>query len=380
MKRIAIIADSHFSEASRFAECIRIHDWIADELEREGCDMVLLSGDIYDRASSPIERQAVAAWLTRIAEVAPVVGVRGNHDALHDIALLGRLRTHYPITIEEACGVHVVAGVAVACLAWPRKGELLAHAPGVSGSEALRAVLNGLGRELAEHIGPKVLLAHAMVRGSVTSSGQPLVGCDLELGLEDLGLASADLVALGHIHVHQHWEWNGAPVIYPGSPRRTAFGESEAKGYVVAHLESGRPAEWLFRETPATPMVDAEVTWHGPGSYDVAPSGGCEDLGDWGLYQKAEVRVRYEVPSDQRDAARADMEKLAAELRETWGAAHVQVEEQVRATVTARAPEVAAAKTTADKVQALWKVRGFDPGDRRERLLGKLTEIEGGAA
>jgi DNA repair protein SbcD/Mre11 len=318
-----------------------------------------------------------------------VVGVRGNHDALHDIALLGRLRTRHPITIEEACGVHVVAGVAIACLAWPRKGELLAHAEGVSGSEALRAVLNGLGRELAEHIGPKVLLAHAMVRGSVTSSGQPLVGCDLELGLEDLGLARCDLVALGHIHQHQSWEWNhddavlGArpcPIIYPGSPRRTAFGESEAKGYVVAHLENGSPAEWFFHETPATPMVDAVVTWHGPGSYDVAPSGGCEDLADWGLYQKAEVRLRYEVASDHRDAARADMAKLREELLVTWGAVAVQVEEQVTATVTARAPEVAAAKTLADKLEALWRSRGFAPGDRRERLLGKLTEIEGGAS
>jgi exonuclease SbcD len=248
-------------------------------------------------------------------------------------------------------------------------------------------VLRAFGAHLAEHRGPRVLLAHAMVIGSRVSTGQPLVGCDFEIGVEDLALAGADAVALGHIHMPQAWgqaeselvaHVGPAPVIYPGSPRRTAFGEVEEKGYVIVSLASGPRDErgrvatgWERIATPCTPMVLAE------GEYESA-AGIRLDHGF--VVSGAEVRLRYQVAADQRDAARAAAETLRADMLDR-GAVDVKLEEVVIATSSARAPEVARARTVAEKLRAMWRARGDEPEpDRAERLLAHVGEIETEAA
>lgn len=393
MPRVAVIADSHFDRSSRFEECIRVHDFIAEDIAREGCDLAVHTGDIYERASTPEERRAVAAWVKRVTETCPLVIVRGNHDAPRDLEILSRLDTEHPVIVEEAAAVHVVGGFVVAALAWPSKASVLAlardrawsHDEGeqVAGA-ALRAVLMGLGNEMEaarEARGmasaPKLLVSHAMVRGSKVSTGQPLVGCDLELGLEDLALANAHANLLGHIHMPQEWE--GLPTtIYPGSPRRTAFGEVEEKGYVIADFDSAAGGELVaYRRvpTPCAPMVLVSAT------FENDPA-----LGQWLAYSHpgltdavcagAEVRVRYTVKPDEREAARAKAEALRAELLEA-GAIDVKLEERVIAKSEARAPEVATATTLADKLHALWKARAQTPEpERAEALITMATTLE----
>ncbi len=402
MTCIALIGDSHFDESpgGRFDECVRIHEWIVEDLEQRDVDLIVHSGDVFERRSTPRERRAVADWLRTAAEIAPVVMVRGNHDALGDLLIFERLRTKHPIVVEEAARVHVVAGVAVGCLAWPRKGAILAmlgrDVPQETAAQVavdeLRNVIRGLGLQMEAHEGPRVLLAHAMVRGSRTSTGQPLVGCDFELGLEDLALARADAYLLGHIHMPQEWDVEvagRAPVIYPGSPRRTAFGEVEEKGYVLLDIGPDRDlelepdagtAQWERIPTPCAPMLLLEGEYV-PENTVPHPDGGNPAViafegGRPAVQPGAEVRVRYAVESDYREQARAAAAELKAELLEE-GAAVVKVEEQVVATVRARAPEVAAAATVPEKLQAYWRARGdeFD-AERCARLLSKAGELE----
>lgn len=389
MTRIAVIGDSHFDEHGRFDECVRLHDWIARDLEERDVDVVLHAGDLYERKSTPRERQAAAAWIQRVASRAPFCMVRGNHDALEDLPLLARLEARCPIVVEEAASVRIVGGVAVACLAWPRKAELLAAAGQVSreeagalAAEAMRDILRGMGARLAQHDGPKVLLAHAMVRGSMTSVGQPLVGCDFELGLEDLALCRADAYLLGHIHLPQEWTIEGRPVLYTGSPRRTAFGEVEQKSYTVLDIDDAGIVEWERWPVPATPMVLLEGEFVDrmvvlPGDRIDEPHlvlhSGAENVSG------AEVRLRYHVEVHVRDEARRHAEQLRADLM-ARGALSVKLEERVVAETRARAPEVARAVTLADKLDALWRSKGFDPGDRRARLLTKAHEVESSSA
>lgn len=437
MTLIACVADSHFAEDSRFDECCRLHDWIADDLELRHPDLIVHAGDVFERKSTPKERLAVARWLRRCADIAPVLVVRGNHDVLGDLPIFARLRGAHPIIVEEAAAVHVVAGVAVAAMAWPRKSEILARlgptsseASEQTAAEALRAVLRGLGDQLAQHEGPRILLSHAMVRASRTGLGQPLVGCDFELGLEDLALARADAYLLGHIHLGQDWllrgvtgaeprtayDWSarrvtepeacqggtnadGAPVVYPGSPRRTAYGELEPKGYVVLGVDPsvcgcsmgfklgacgvcenrGRVA-WDRVEVPATPMLLLQDEW-GVVFPEESDAVGFR-VGDFVARDAdargAEIRFRYTVDADQRDAARAGAEKVKADLL-ALGAIEVKLEEEVRSVNRARAPEVSKAKTLEEKLELLWKTRGFDPGPRREALLEKARGLKGAA-
>lgn len=374
--RIAIIADSHFDEApgGRFEECIRIHDWIAADLEVRGVELVLHSGDVFERKSTPTERARVADWLRRVATNAPVVIVRGNHDALGDVALFERLRTKHPVIVEEAASVRRVADVAVACIAWPRKAELLA-AGGDDPAEALRNVLRGLGDELAQapRNAPRILLAHAQVRGSRVSTGQPLVGCEMEIGLEDLALARADLYALGHIHLPQAWEIDGAPVVYPGSPRRTAFGETEEKGYVLAEFDGSELVGWERVPTPCAGMELVEAEWR---SVEGRLVGDMMSRLAAAASAGAEVRLRYSVDADQREPARTAASALLEQLLAD-GALTVKLEEVVRPRSTARAPEVARAVSIAEKLDALWRARADVPEpERGARLVAMAQQVE----
>lgn len=383
MPRVAIIADSHFDSSSRFEECVRVHDWIADDLIARGVDLVCHTGDLVEGLfrSTPEERRAVATWLQKIAAHCPVIIVRGNHDPLGDLPLFQRLRTKHPVIVEERAGVHVAGGFVVGCLGWPSKASILAlgaqsHAEGeLLAGEALRNVLRGLGQEMVAHPGlPRLLVAHAMVRGSATSTGQPLVGCDFELGVDDLALTNADFIALGHIHRGQTWEHGGVPIVYPGSPRRTAFGEVETKGYVIADIEPGR-ATWELVPTPCAPMLLLEDEW------GVIFPGDSDEIG-WLVGDElpctygGEVRFRYKVPADMRDAARGAAEKVRATLLDR-GAVHVKLDPQVIPTTTARAPEVAAATTIPAKLHAMWAARGTTPdAARAARLLSKVALLE----
>lgn len=400
--RAAVIADSHFFDApsGRFEECIRVHNWIAQDIAARNVDAILHSGDVFERKSSPNERVVVAHWLQELAEHAPVLVVRGNHDAPLDLSIFGRLEGKHPITVEEAVGVHGMRGLVVGAVAWPTKASVLATlAAGDSvaqqdtdrvAADALRNVLLWVGNEMdigVEQAGgdcPKILLMHAMVRGSRVSSGQPLVGCDLELGIEDLSLARADFIALGHIHMPQEWTVQSgtcnAPVVYPGSPRRTSFGETEEKGYVIVDFEGSKCVRWERIATPCAPMfliedewgVDPENNPAGARSWVVGWHGAPKDSALVG----AEVRFRYYVPSDMRAEARVAAAEQEAKLR-ARGAIAVQVEEVVQSTATARAPEVALARTLGDKLMAYWRARMAVPVPPRDAtLLGKATELE----
>jgi exonuclease SbcD len=395
MALVAHVADSHFDQApgGRFDECVKVHDWIADDIQRRGVGLVLHAGDVYERSSTPDERLAVAAWVRKVAKTAPVVLVRGNHDRLRDLEILERLNTRHPVKVVEGAEVLERAGVVIGCLGWPSRAGVMAMAAerglGHEGAEllageALRGVLRGLGQQMALLNGPRILLAHAMVRGATVSTGQPLVGCDLELGTEDLRLAEADFYVVGHIHKGQAWcgeagsimQCDVGDIVYPGSPRRTSFGEVEAKGYVIYDTET---RTWERIETPCTPMLLLETFWmrgagDEPGGFANTKSwGGGPDVED---VRGAEIRFRYTVDVDQREIARA----RAQELRDRWladGAVLVKVEDEARSSVKAKSPEIAAAQTLPDKLRAYWAMPGRSVDTARQApLLSKLERIE----
>ena len=383
MTRILASGDHHFDASSpRWEECQRIHDWIAARAETEKPDLFLSAGDLYERASTPVEREVVATWLTRIADVCPVVMVRGNHDASQDLALLRRLKARHPITVEERAAVHVVAGVAVACLAWPSRSSLAASMPGATTAESLNDgtrgvlgnVLRGLGLQLQAHDGPTVLLSHAMVDGSVTSVGQPLVGCESNVSLTELGLAGAHATVLGHIHKPQDWAFDGRPIMYTGSPFRTAFGEVEQKSILSAEWSDERGlASWSRILTPATPMVLLTADYLGDGA---ASASGFVRSPNWDIPEGCEARLRYRVEADQREAARAAVASTVEELL-LIGAKSVKVEEVVRPKVRARTPEIATADSLGEKLDVLWDAREPElDAERRTRLKALAQSVE----
>lgn len=359
-------ADHHFDEHSRFEQCIRVHADMVDVARRERVDVFLSAGDIYERASTPKEREAAADWLVHMAEVCPVVITRGNHDKDLDLEILARLESRHPIhVISQACVVHV-AGAAIAAVPWPNPAAL--KVSGMEPKEALRGVLRGLGSQMEDHDGPRILLGHLMVDGSTVSNGQPLLGQPINVGLDDLALANAHLGIMGHIHKAQRWDINGHPHLYTGSPFRTEFGQTEEKTFVLAEFDGNKLVSLEEIPTAASPMV------HLTGEWDEVEGVLYADV-DENQVIGAEVRLRYEVPLDRRVKAKEMALRYKEEILQC-GALSVKVEEVPVVVKRARAPEVARSRSIAEKLPAHWESIGFDPRERREALLEKAHAVE----
>lgn len=373
MARVGFLTDLHFDVHSRWDETLRIADWCVEALTAQQPAVIALGGDIFERRPCPLETRAVAEWLVRLAEIAPVVGVYGNHDVADSLAPMNLLESAYPIAIYDRPELLTRAGLKFALLPWPRKAGLLAEGAATdhetsssAAALALRNILRGMGA-----YEPDCFVGHVQVRGARVSTGQPMApGADFELGLEDIGLARARAYLFGHIHLPDTYEIAGAPALYGGSFRRTSFGELEDKSLVLADF--AQPKVTIERITiPCTPMLQLGARWQAGGMVLDSP------LGD---VTGAEIRLRYTTPSDERETARV----AAAVIRDhlmTSGALAVRLEEQPVVTSRARTPEIAAAITLNAKLEALWANQKNAPeADRRARLLSKVTEIEESAA
>ena len=379
--KILATGDHHFREGPRWRECLRIHAWIVEQVQAIEPDVFVSCGDVFDASSTPTERLEVARFFRAVAEVCPVLIVRGNHDKALELELLELLDARHSIRVESGAGVHMFEGIAIGAFAWPSRASI-ANALGAQsgeeiaqlGREALRRVFRGLGDQLRNEAGtglPTVLVGHAHLTGArVMDHGQPLpFGEQIAVSVEDLELADADAVLLGHIHLAQSWGPESGPVIYTGSPFRNTFGESDPKSITL--LETG---EWGVANvytritTPAAPMILLE---------DVADLAQLDELTPEEL-ASAEVRLRYTCDADERVATRAHVDRAVEGL----GVARLKMEEQVRPSTTVRTPEVAVARTLRDQLLALWTSQGVDVEQRFESLCHKIAtlEMDGGAS
>lgn len=376
--KIAHFADTHIGEHAKFAETLRCLHWAVEHAIAAGVDLFVHAGDLYDRKSTPTERLEASALIQRMAQHAPVVIVRGNHDAPGDVELLGRLVGRHDITAFERPGVVDAGGARVIALPHFDRGQLAGMLPagcsideenGVATSH-LQALLRWVAVQAADFDGPTVLVSHLTVAGSVLGNGQPLVGHHiLSLNAGDLVDTGVDFVALGHIHKAQ--EFSHGRIRYPGSINRFTFGESEVKGYGLVRLGAKGElptGDWI--EVPTRPMLLIEGVYHGePGR-----------IFDWsqtllpGEIADADVRLRLRFTEDQQAAVAAHLPKLEADFA---GAHHLKIEQVVTASQRVRSAEIAKAVTVADKVQAYWASLAETPTpDTAARLLAKLASLE----
>lgn len=399
MTKIAFTGDSHFdgSPNGRLDECVKVHDWMVERWRSQGVRLVLHGGDLFEGlgATAAVERLAAAKWLQNAAMLGPVLVVRGNHDPLGELPLYARLDAANPILVaEEIRMVRFEAqDVEVVCVPWPRKGlgvrmdrgddqEHDVADLGLDVRESIRRMMTHYGA-LPRKCSQRIVVSHAMIAGATTSTGQPLVGTDCEIAVEDLALADPDVILLSHVHARQSWNI-GTPsgrlisAHYAGSPRRTDWGERETKSYVLVQVDhSLPPGSQVYTkacDVPAPAMLLEEWTWK-DGTFDVA-----EGAHDWSDYPEGtRIRVRATIPTDQRDAARRVMETITAEamLRShelTWEEIPVVVQR-------ARAPEIAEAASIDAKCELAWKALNVElHPDRIARLRKLAVEIDDQAA
>ena len=206
-------------------------DHLISTVRAEKVDVVLVAGDVYDRAVPPVDAVELCEdALLRLHDTgARIVLINGNHDSARRLGfgsgLLDKagvhLRTHLanlarPVLLEDAHGPVAVYGVPYAepdAVRGELPGDIKGHA-GVLG-HAVRSIHADAD---ARGVRRRVVMAHGWVTGGVASESER----DITVGgvgqVPAATFAGFSYVALGHLHGQQtlagHLRYSGSPLPY----------------------------------------------------------------------------------------------------------------------------------------------------------------------
>lgn len=386
MIRLAHTSDLHIDERGRLDDTVRVLEAFREQAAEAKVDLILIAGDLFERRSTPAERNVLADFLQTASAVAPVFVVKGNHDAKEDLEIFNHLEVVNEVRLLDrptaAPGsaitwmVNCGRMVGLLALPWFDKAYLVAGVDATVDAETTRQATIAAARDLlvclraeasrVRAVGAVPILAtHIMLGGSVVATGQILIGQSVELSPSDLLEVGAAYVACGHIHKRQ--EWFGGRVAYSGSPNRCNFGESEPKGWnLVTLTDGGEFVSNEFRELPARRMVLIEEDWTDPDA--VRRVSGTDDVAG------ALVRWRYRIRAE--DLHLVDEAAIRAGL-EIGGAHEIVIEPVVVAETRARTPEIVKAQSTAEKLDFYLAAKGVVLEDAaRARVHAKLATLE----
>ncbi len=241
--KILHLSDTHIGRSAKPQpgwSVEEIHLWAWDQAVapamRGEVDLVLHTGDVFDRSRPPAA--AMAALALRLRELArrvPVVVLGGNHDR-------ARLHRSLPMGVPNLYVVrgaqHLrVAGVRLACVNYLR----CAQAWGLAATQAWGG-------------GADFVLAHQAFDGARVPGFSFKAGRQRDTVGEAQLPVGAKWVLCGHIHPRQSLSLGAAQVVHPGSTAMTSMAEEgQAKGTVMWSLE--REITWAYQDLPPLPAA-----------------------------------------------------------------------------------------------------------------------------
>lgn len=238
---------------------------LADLMEKDQPDALLVSGDVYDSymPSNAAVKQLNTALLS-LHEASPeteIILTAGNHDSglrleaaappwlSHRIHLIGTIDPTLERNRIEIEGKGVVMAIP---FCYPAN---FPHREGDRVEERQKSFFQRVSEQLSKESLPTVLMAHLYLSGArLNGSRQPrdIVGGSEAMPLSDIG-TGYDYLALGHIHRRQQLS-NQAH--YSGSPLPISFDEPAEHGVLVVELHKGKAPRVDFRAlTTARPLL-----------------------------------------------------------------------------------------------------------------------------
>lgn len=377
--RIAHFGDVHLDKGNRFEDTIACFDRGIDDAISQGVNLFVIAGDLYheqaNKHSLPIERNALDKRLLWMAKKASVLIIPGNHDVPGDLDIFADLRGEHRIIVSTIPDSIEIESILIHTLPYPRKVHLMTGERNMSIQESNEEMRKNLLELLSDFAtkgkaGPdrsSILVGHINIKGSQASTGQVMIGNEIELSAQDLATAGADAYLLGHIHKHQEIVAPGLnKAAYCGSGNRMNYGEQEEKGYLLWTIEKGQ-ADYEFRNVNARAMLIVDREW---GMFDDESHGWIADHVPTDCTD-ADVRVRYKVPEDMKS------EVDEAKIKEEFNKAHsLKIERCLIPTTRIRSEEIAKAKDLKGKLEAYWKVNGRPDDQTAEGCLAKLHTME----
>jgi exonuclease SbcD len=384
--KILHCGDIHFRN-DLVEEIIRCTDFMIGQAIKEKPDLSIIAGDLFDERQaydSPAFKAAVD-FVRKLADVSPVYILKGtnSHDGI-SVKFLEALSTRYPVRVAEEIGYTmfltdfqtvdyeklitglkngVYTNAIILSIPPVSKANLLAHGNNemeesrLDTIDALRNVLQMFGTigEEARHADiPVILVGHLTVTGSTLSTGQQMVGREIELGVGDLRMSFADLVCLGHIHKVQSW----GEIFYSGSITRLNYGEEEAKGFWIHELSGNSLISSRFIETPARKMI----------TVDLDNESAQTELAN--ITEGSCVRIRYQTTEDQVHTF--DELSLRNNLLKA-GASEIKIEKTVIPVERVRAEGISKLNSVEDKLRKWAETAGIE---LTGSIIEKLHQLE----
>jgi exonuclease SbcD len=222
--------------------------WLCNLVRDESIDVVLVAGDIYDRAVPSAEAVSVAdeIFTSLAAAGAQTVIISGNHDSADRLHFGSRfmassglhIRTERanltalgsPITLTSSTG----DTIEVVCLPFlePNRVDFDAQLGDRTHENVLRYALDHQ-RTLVTDPSRAIVMAHAFVGGGEASkSERDLISVGGTSMVNHRLFDGFGYVALGHLHRPQTFGTNGN-VVYSGSPIPYSFSEEHEKSVVI---------------------------------------------------------------------------------------------------------------------------------------------------
>ena len=249
-----------------------ILDTILTHVHKEKPDVVIIAGDVYDKATPSEEAVSLLDdFLCKLVKSSPQIFlIYGNHDSGERLAFGNRL-------IKQS-GVHispVFNGELPPVVLSDDFGQVAFYMlPFIKPSDARNvykeakidtytdAVHEAIGHANLDATRRNVLIAHQFVTGAERSESEDVVVGGLD-NVDAKAFEGFDYVALGHLHRPQAVPGN-ENIRYCGTPLKYSLSEKDdKKGILVVELKAKGTIE--YREIPLTPLHDIREI---KGTYD----------------------------------------------------------------------------------------------------------------
>ncbi len=240
----------------RYEEFSKFLDWLADAIDQQQVDVLLVAGDVFDTTTPSNRAQALYyRFLCRVASSScrHVIVIAGNHDSPSflnaprellralDVHVIGSPGDNLDDEVLLLSSDEGVTELIVCAVPYLRDRDIRVAEAGESIADKEQKLIDGIRGhyadvvELAEQkraeLGseiPVIALGHLFTAGGQTVDGdgvRELYVGSLAHVAAGIFPASLDYLALGHLHVPQ--KVNGSEVMrYSGSPLAMGFGEA----------------------------------------------------------------------------------------------------------------------------------------------------------
>jgi len=208
---------------------------VVEIAKREQPDIIIDAGDTFDASGIKADSQSaklifkVFAELADIAPVAILIGTPSHDGKIAET--LQYIKARYPIWISTSPEMlYLINGVlynnlssfdtlaqasidaAISMCPAPTK-KYFNTSSDIKGSDAeiageMSKMFAGFAAQAETYPCPHILVGHWNTTGSLISETQTLTGVDIEISRDQMSLANADLICLGHIHKQQKLEPN----------------------------------------------------------------------------------------------------------------------------------------------------------------------------